>query len=257
MPPAKPRSRFKTVLAIVGALVAIAAFAALAWWGYERYAVSRRGLDLQVTRSDYPVRGIDISHHNGVIDFSAVKADSIDFVFIKATDGVGDLDANFVKNCRSAKAAGLKVGAYHFFRTHRGGRQQAEALLDAISGLELDLPLAIDIEEDSHSRGNAEDVVPRIRTMLHELNEAGYRTILYANYDQFKAYIDGNFSEVDLWLATSREPSYEFDPRTLWQFSHHGKVSGVSGDVDMNAFIGSSDDFAAWSRGARLSSQTQ
>ncbi len=241
------RLRWISVAAVILGLV----IAMVGWWGYRRYVTSRHGLDVVLDRSKYPVRGIDVSHHNGEIDFEAVRRDSIDFVYIKASDGVGDVDSNFVRNYHAAKAAGLKVGAYHFFRTHRGGRQQAATLIDAVSGLDLDLPLAIDLETESHERGNKDDVVPRVRTMLYCLREAGFRTMLYANYDQFSDFIDGNFSNEDLWLATSREPSHQFDPRTVWQFSHRGSVNGISGPVDLNAFIGSPESFEAWSRSAR------
>ena len=247
-PPGHTRRR---VWCSVAAVVLGVAIAAVGWWGYRRYVTARHGLDVTLDRSKYPVRGIDVSHHNGVIDFGAVCRDTIKFVYIKASDGVGDVDSNFVRNYYAAKAAGLKVGAYHFFRTHRGGRQQASTLLDAVSSLDLDLPLVIDLETESHERGNKNDVVPRVRTMLYHLHEAGYRTMLYANYDQFSDFIDGNFSNEDLWLATSREPSHRFDPRTVWQYSHHGSVSGISGPVDLNAFIGSPEDFETWSRSAR------
>ncbi|MDE6395696.1 MAG: hypothetical protein K2K84_00320 [Muribaculaceae bacterium] len=245
------RRRRRRAWISVAAVVLGVVIAVVGWWGYRRYLTSLHGLDVVLDRSKYPVRGIDVSHHNGLIDFGAVRGDSIDFVYIKASDGVGDVDSNFVRNYHAAKAAGLKVGAYHFFRTHRGGRQQAAALLDAVSGLDLDLPLVIDLETESHERGNKADVVPRVRTMLYHLHDAGYRTMLYANYDQFSDFIDGNFSNEDLWLATSREPSHEFDPRTVWQFSHHGSVSGIDGPVDLNAFIGTPETFGKWSSSAR------
>ena len=247
-PIVKPRRHRWLFLAILimGLVLAVGG-----WWGYRRYVIARHGLDMTLDRAKYPVRGIDVSHHNGAIDFNRVVLDTVDFVYIKVSDGVGDVDSNFVKNFHAAKAAGLKVGGYHFFRTHRGGEQQAATLLDAINGLDLDLPLVIDLEKESHEQGDIADVVPRVRSMLNHLHEAGYRTMLYANYDQFRDYIDGNFSNEDLWLATSREPSHDFDPRTVWQFSHHGSVNGIVGPVDLNAFIGSADEFEEWSRSAR------
>ncbi len=242
-------TRRRRTLIVSLVVIVIAAIGAIAWWGYERYETRARGLDIEIDPARYPVRGIDLSHHNGHVDFNAVRDAGISFVYLKATDGVGDVDPLFADNFARAKAAGLKVGVYHFFRTHRGGRQQAEVLLETVRDLDVDLPLAIDLEKDSHTRGHREDVVPRIRTMIARLRDEGRRVILYANYDQFADFLDGNFRGEDLWLATSREPSNPYDPRTIWQYSHHGHVPGITGDVDMNAFVGSRDDFDRWSGG--------
>ena len=74
--------------------------------------------------SDYEIVGIDVSAHNGDIDFDRVKAEGIEFVFIKATEGSTFKDKRFVDNVRKARKAGLKVGAYHFFRFDTPGYMQ-------------------------------------------------------------------------------------------------------------------------------------
>jgi len=87
-----------------------------------------------VDRFRYPVAGIDVSKHNGVIDFDAVAADDYQFVFIKASEGKTYKDEAFDRNYHSARNAGLKVGAYHFFRKNRTGQEQAANLLSVVAG---------------------------------------------------------------------------------------------------------------------------
>ena len=80
---------------------------------------------VNVDRYRYPVAGIDVSKHNGDIDFDEVRDDDYQFVFIKASEGKTYRDDAFDRNYSGAKAAGLKVGAYHFFRKNRSGQEQA------------------------------------------------------------------------------------------------------------------------------------
>lgn len=207
-------------------------------------ALNRHALDVQVDRSAYPVKGIDVSHHNGVIDYDRVRADSVDFVIIKATDGVGDTDRNLIHNYREAQRAGLDVGVYHYFRYHRSGVQQAQYFLSVVGRLDLDLPIAIDLEKTDNDAPD-DHVVSRLRDMINLLKRHGYRVMIYANHDQYEEYIDGRFDDVDIWMASSRIPDAD-DPRRIWQHSHRGKVDGVEGDVDLNTFVGSRDDYQRW-----------
>ena len=78
-------------------------------------------------RGKYPVRGIDVSHHQGPIDWQRVAADDVAFAVIKATEGGDHVDDAFATNLREARAAGLAVGAYHFFTFCRPGGDQALA----------------------------------------------------------------------------------------------------------------------------------
>ncbi|MEG0701719.1 MAG: GH25 family lysozyme, partial [Muribaculaceae bacterium] len=79
---------------------------------------------ISINKITYPVNGIDVSAHNGNIDFARVAQDSISFVFIKATEGASFKDGKFEKNYIAARDAGLKVGAYHFFRFDINGTLQ-------------------------------------------------------------------------------------------------------------------------------------
>ena len=92
---------------------------------------------VNVDRYRYPVAGIDVSKHNGEIDFEKVADDDYQFVFIKASEGKTYQDEAFERNYQGARDAGLKVGAYHFFRKNRTGEEQAANLLNVVKGKEI------------------------------------------------------------------------------------------------------------------------
>jgi lysozyme len=88
----------------------------------------------QPDRGAYPIRGIDISHHQGRIDWQAVAADDVAFAYIKASEGGDYIDPAFADNRRRARAAGVKTGAYHFFTLCRNGSDQARHFLTVLRG---------------------------------------------------------------------------------------------------------------------------
>lgn len=201
--------------------------------------------DYHVDRAEYPVKGIDISAHNGTIDFGRVRADSVTFVLMKATEGADFCDAMFDRNAAAAHRAGLKVGAYHFFRFETPGHLQAYGFLTAVANANLDMPLAIDVENWQNADGvPKEEVVEQLAQMVSVLREAGYRVMIYTNKDGYEEYVKGNFDDVDLWLSSlGVEPDAEW---VLWQHSHCGLVDGIDGYVDINTYDGGREDFARW-----------
>lgn len=199
----------------------------------------------EVSRKAYPVKGIDISHHNGHINFAKVAADSVDFVVIKATEGVTFVDSCLQHNYHEATAQNLIVGFYHFFRFNHGGVRQGRHFLRAINGLQTRLPLVIDIETDGNQSTDYYLVVGRLRDMIGYLKRRGHRVMIYSNRKVYEKYIKGNFDDLDLWLASGRTPDVGNVCR-LWQHSHNGRVGGISRPVDINTFNGSRTDFEKW-----------
>lgn len=182
----------------------------------------------------YPTRGIDISAHNGEIDFTRVSNNGYRFVLIKATEGTDFKDRNFVENLRRAKDAGLKTGAYHFFRFDTDGRMQAINLLHSLRNRNLDFPPVIDIEEWGNPDGNATSrIIRRLRDMIEHLEKNGYPIILYTNKDGYDRFIKGNFDNYPLWICSFTEPEPEID-WSIWQYSHTGRVDGIRDKVDLN-----------------------
>lgn len=204
-------------------------------WVWHDYITSPPYVDSEL----YPVRGIDVSAHNGMMNFEGAAEDGIEFVFIKASEGRDFQDSNFRLNYEKAARAGLKIGAYHFFRFDRDGISQAINLLKAIDKRTLDLGVAVDIEK----MGNPKDVHPdsiteNLQNMVDFLNLKGYRVILYSNTQGYYDYLAQNFKGYPLWICSfSSVPIHE--DWTFWQYYHKGKVKGINGAVDMNVFNGS------------------
>ena len=201
---------------------------------------------VNVDRYRYPVAGIDVSKHNGEIDFEQVRDDDYQFVFIKASEGKTYKDEAFEVNYRKARGAGLKVGAYHFFRKNRSGQEQADNFLGVIAGRAMDLPLVIDLEDDwgNGATTSRETAVKRVLEMVNILNNKGYQVMIYTNLDGYNKYYKDLLADHDLWLCSFTSPDLmPLMPHKFQQFSHEGSVKGVNGDVDLNVWRGSKKEW--------------
>ena len=202
---------------------------------------------VELDASACPVRGIDVSAHNGDIDFDAVAADSISFVYMKATEGAEFYDALFDRNYLKASKAGIDVGAYHFFRFDSPGHIQAYNFMNSLEGKKMTLPPAIDVEDWRNADEiPVKDVVDQLSSMVGVLKSAGRRVVIYTNKKCYDTYIKGRFDSVQVWMcALDAEPSDSVNWR-IWQYSHRGRVRGINGNVDLDAFRGSPADFKKW-----------
>lgn len=197
----------------------------------------------------YPVRGIDISAHNGDVDFDKVAADNIDFVIIKATEGATFKDRMFVENYRRAVSAGLKVGAYHFFRFDTPGHMQGLNFVNSLQGRRFDLPVAIDIEEWANAIGQPTHLIMgRLLELIDYLEKHGYKVMLYTNKNGYRRFIRGNFPGYPVWICSLVDEP-EDSTWTIWQATHSGRVSGVDHPVDVNAFRGNVTQWEQWTAG--------
>lgn len=217
-------------------LIGITAIAICAVVGQRMLAT--REANVNLNRELYPVRGIDISAHNGQIDFSKVIADSIDFVYIKASEGGTWRDALFEQNYRAATDAGLLVGIYHFFRFDVPGWKQSVNVLSALSGRHLDLPIAIDVEEwGNPGEFTTQEIIENLRSLVELLRQNGREPIIYTNKNGYFRFVRGTFDDVGLWICSFTTPPIPDHERWhLWQHSHIGKVKGIKGPVDLCTF---------------------
>lgn len=224
------------------------ALAMLVMVGWERYAHYRHGYGVTVDRSRFPIAGIDVSNHNGRIDFAEVRDNNYQFVIIKASEGVTHRDKAFARNYRDARKAGLVVGAYHYFNKERNGAEQAENLLSVVKNCQLDLPLAIDVENDDKDDNVSHKVVmQRLKDMVNHLEQRGHRVMIYTNGQGYRQFYQGHLEGCDLWLCSFKDPDrISIRRHCLQQFSHAGRVNGVDGDVDLNVFRGSKSDWTAF-----------
>lgn len=194
----------------------------------------------------YPITGIDISSHNGEIDFDAVAHDGIDFVFIKSTEGATFKDRRFIDNYRKAREAGLKVGVYHFFRFDSPGYMQALNFLHNLGNRPIDLPVVIDIEEWTNPATPSTPLIrSRLAEMIDHLESHGHRVMIYTNKNGYRRFVKGYFDNYPLWICSlADEPSTL--PWTMWQSTHNGSIKGIDHPVDINTFNGSRDKWEEW-----------
>jgi lysozyme len=213
-----------------------------------------------VAKAKYkPIHGIDVSKWQGEIDWQAVRKAGTRFVFIKATEGGDHLDERFYANWNGARSAGIAHAAYHFVFWCRPAHEQAEWFVKHIPNDPLALPPVLDVEWNGHSR-TCPKKVPRevahekIRVMLAELERhTGKRPIIYTDITFHKDVFEGTteFNDYPFWIrSVAAEPQerYQDRPWTFWQYTTTGRVLGVRGDVDRNAFYGSESEWKAFVR---------
>lgn len=199
----------------------------------------------------YPIFGIDVSKHNGKIEWDRVRETGVDFVFVKATEGISMVDPTFKANIEGARRIGAKVGAYHFFKFNRDGLAQAQFFLGRVKPYKFDLPLAIDVEEHSNrtNRNRPQVVIKEIKRFIAEVeSRTGQKVLIYTNEHEYGKYIKGNFTQNPLWVCFL-EQEVEIDrPWRFWQYTHRGEVAGINGKVDLNTFNGGAKEWGQYTR---------
>ncbi len=192
---------------------------------------------------EFPVRGVDISYHNGTVDFDKLREGGNEFVMMKASEGSTFKDPAFYSNYLKARRAGLKVGAYHFFRFDSPGVMQGINFVNSLRGRPLDFPAIIDIEEWTNPiTHSTEKVVSELRLLISHLEEADYQVMLYTNKDGYDRFIHGRFDHYPLWLCSFTRPA-ENVGWTFRQYTHRGEAPGVEGHVDLNVYSGSRSEW--------------
>lgn len=186
---------------------------------------------------DIFARGIDVSEHQGEIDFNAVKNDGVDFVIIRAGYGIGHIDRNFYANYTNAKAAGLDVGAYWYsYATDTDFcRQEAQSFIDTVKGCQFEFPLYFDIEEQKQISQGKEFCSGLIQTFCDYLEKNGYFSGFYSYLGMISSVVNDCIkSRYTCWVAQwSSNCSYTGD-YGLWQYSATGNIDGIQTDVDCN-----------------------
>ena len=187
--------------------------------------------------TNYPVHGIDVSHHQGAIDWSQVAASGrVHFAWIKATEGAGHTDRRFHENWKSARATGLAVGAYHYYSMCRTGASQAAHFIETVPREVDALPPAVDVESDPRcNRVPPADLAEQLGDYLDRVEaHYGVRPIVYAT-PWYRAELFPDVSARAWSAAYTREPS---SPWLFWQYTSRGRVAGIRWPVDRNVFRG-------------------
>lgn len=194
--------------------------------------------------------GIDVSHHNGTINWQKVKNDPqrIEYAIIKATQGIDWVDPKLATNVAACKAMGIKWSVYHYatWNNHdvlQDAKFEAAHFLSKVKALGTpDMPLVLDAESNEKPPLNPQELLTFINTFMSEVSKAGYEIMLYSYPSWINTYLPKNhgLGKYKLWLADYNGP---LNPVNGWtkpymhQYTEKGKVSGINGYVDMNKLI--------------------
>ncbi|MHB1419830.1 MAG: glycoside hydrolase family 25 protein [Bacillota bacterium] len=210
------------------------------------------------------IKGIDVSHWQGDIDWHGIKSDGIRFAYLKATEGKTTIDSKFVSNAAGARSVGIPTGAYHFARpdlniTLENAKEEAQSFINAM--------------QKGFGAGNFGDISPSLDLEVPARKDQGTISTdhLLAWADAYKNYfkkqtgktlmlytgeyfikMHGNFhfpapgnplADMPLWIAlypkssnnqTSPANVGSWSKWTIWQYTNLGKVKGITGNVDLN-----------------------
>ena len=174
--------------------------------------------------------GIDVSKWNGGIDFNKVKSAGVNFVIIRAGFGVNGIDRLFKANYKAAKEAGLKIGVYwhSYAKTKAELQNEIYAFLNAIKGLQFEMPVYWDIEE-KWVINNINYVIP---TVCGALENAGYFAGYYTSASVNASVSEENKKRFTSWIAHWGKKAGTYKP--LHQYSNTGEISGINGNVDLD-----------------------
>lgn len=195
-------------------------------------------------------KGIDVSKFQGNIEWDKVKADGVEYVFIRVGlrgygTGVIVDDEMFEKNIKGATNAGLKVGVYFFSEaiTKEEAIEEAEFVLGKIKNYDVTLPVVLDIEEiaGDDARNEAlskEELTDVCLTFMEKIEKEGYKPMVYGNVKCMVSMIDyEKLSKYDFWYAYYNDEIYIPYNVSGWQYSSKGRVNGITGDCDLNIFF--------------------
>lgn len=185
--------------------------------------------------------GIDVSHHNGKIDWNLVAQDpaGIEFVYVKATEGTTLKDSYFVHNMRGARKAGLKVGAYHFFRMTSSAHDQFNNFSKTLDKVKFDLLPMVDVEtRDKASNEAVHDSLEVFISLVRK--KYGVSPVIYGSNKSYNMFCgDDVAGDSPLYIARYGEnPPVIKGLRhyTMWQYSDKGRINGIHKPVDLCRF---------------------
>jgi len=203
-----------------------------------------------VCPSGTTLEGVDVSHWDGSIDWSAVAGSGVSFAFLKATENTSYVDPTLDTNWAGIQQQGLVGGAYHFFHADTDPIAQADHFLQAISGLSGNVLPILDLETDN-GQSEGEIAAAAIQWLDYVAMQTGKTPILYTS-SAFLSDFSG-FGPDTLWVANwgvncPNVPD-AWSTWVFWQYTDSGSVPGIDVDVDLNRFNGTKADLEAFAGG--------
>lgn len=188
-------------------------------------------------------KGIDVSSHQGVIDWVKVKAAGIEFAMIRAGYGNNNIDKQFKRNISECNRLGIPCGIYWFSYALNADQaaREAQQCLAAIKPYKVEYPVCFDLEYDTitHAAGKGvligkTQATAFVKAFCKTVEQAGYYAMNYANQDYIRNMFDMDaLGGLDLWYAWYNANCNRSDAG-LWQYTSSGKVPGISGNIDLN-----------------------
>jgi GH25 family lysozyme M1 (1,4-beta-N-acetylmuramidase) len=213
------------------------------------FAFDENGRAVYASESGSAKVGVDVSFHQGDIDWAAVAADGVDFAMIRLgyrgyTQGGLIVDTYFYQNIQGALDAGLDVGVYFFSQavTPEEAQEEADFVCALLADYNVTYPVAFDWEYITSGNGEArtvgmtgETLTQCVRAFCDRVAEKGYETAVYFNQDMAYLTLDlSQLTDIPFWLAEyggAPDFYYDFD---LWQYTAAGSVAGIEGKVDLD-----------------------
>ena len=195
----------------------------------------------------YEIHGIDISHHQGDIDWEKLRDEGlinklpIRFVMIKATEGATRVDENFADNFFQAREHGFTRGAYHFYSVLSPAKQQAQHFIRNVKLENGDLPPVLDVEHKPKKQTDEQFKASIIEWLDIVERHYGVKPIIYTYYKFKMKYLsDPVFDQYPYWIAHYYVDEVEYKgPWKFWQHTDVGQLPGIKGNVDFNIYNGS------------------
>lgn len=218
----------------------------------ENIVISDKEISYMDNGQQISHKGIDVSKYNGVIDWSKVAADGVEFAFIRVgirgygAEGRLVADEGFEVNIENALKNGIKVGVYFFTQatTEDEAREEAAFVADLIAPYKIQCPVVVDVEkiDDSEARMNKVSVETRtqmVKIFCQEIEQFGYQPMIYMNLEMAALMLDLDQLEAyDKWFAYYNKDIYYPYAFKVWQYSEKGTVDGIDGKVDLNISFG-------------------
>lgn len=187
------------------------------------------------------LQGIDVSHHQGNIDWSKLKSSGkVNFAMIRTGYGVknpNQTDKKFTYNIDTAMSLGIPVGVYHYSyaNSREQAAQEARFCLEILDGRELQYPIAYDIEDESLLRYNQQTKTDMCKAFCEVVKTAGYIPMIYCSLYFLKNHLYAEqIANYDLWLAEWGEKGEPSVPCAIWQSTDSWYVDGIRGKVDLD-----------------------
>lgn len=201
-------------------------------------------LSMDILPDGATAQGIDVSEHQGRIDWNAVKASGIDFAILRVGFGApswgGRVDYQFNRNISECERLGIPYGVYIYSYAfdNQQAADEASMVINCLSGHNPRLPVYYDLEDNSIiANGRQTGIASRAQVFCNRISAAGYEPGIYANLNWFNNILtDSVFksSSWDHWIAQYNSKCDYIGNYSIWQYKSNGKIPGINGNVDMN-----------------------